>query len=668
MSPGARYRRQTGHPAPHAIERKSKRRIKALQFPRTIPGEASMARKAPQLAKLSRPRLHMAVARERVFKLIDAARVRPIVWLSGPPGAGKTTVVASYAQNQRIPCLWYQLDAGDADPATFFYHLREAAPAVSTGRAARLPLLTPDYGSDLAGFRRHCFREFFRTAKQSALLVLDNYQEVPASSPLHAILDCAFREIPEGANVIVISREPSPKAFARAIVNDTIANLGWEDLRLTLDETSKIAAARSRQDRSVVQALYRISNGWVAGVTLMLEQLHRGGVLGGLVTQGPTEPIFDYFATQIFETATAETRRLLMKTALFPSFSVALAQEISGSANAARIIELLHRKRLFIDRRQGREFTYQYHAMFRAFLQNRAATELSGSEIRSLTSQAANLLAKHGNEEDAFALYCRAEGWREASDLMVRMAPVLIGQGRWQTVNEWANRLPQTVLTEAPWIAYWVGMALEPVKPKEAREHLQRAFETFQSQSDHAGQMMSAAGILDTIYTEFVSFVDMEPWISVLATFLSSDPGFPSLEAELRTRLSFLVVVYYRPGHRLLKECAARVEVLLKAPFDVNLKMMAGERLAAYADAATDLDLFRRLAEQVDPLLSSTELSPANAARYLFMKGYNHYLAWQVAEAFSCLERAKAIAHREGLADEEFKVNVYLAMCARRAR
>lgn len=627
-----------------------------------------MRRKAPQLAKLSRPRLHMAVARERLFKLIDAARHRPIVWLSGPPGSGKTTVVASYVQTHRAPCLWYQLDAGDADPSTFFYHLREAAPALSTARARRLPLLTPDYGSNLTAFGRHCFREFFRGAKQASLLVFDNYQEVSTSSALHEILDCAFREIPEGANVILISREPPPKAFARAIVNNTVASIGWEDLQLTLDETVKIAAARSHRDGSVVQALHQVSNGWAAGVTLMLEQLHRGGVLGDAATQGQNEPVFDYFATQIFETAPEETRRLLLKTALFPSFSVALAREISGSENAAKIIELLHRKRLFIDRRQGKEYTYQYHAMFRTFLQSRAASELSDKEIRSLTSRAARLLVKHGNEEAAFTLYCHAGGWKAASVLLVRMAPILIGQGRWQTVTEWANRLPQALQAKSPWIDYWVGMALEPVKPIEAREHLKRAFKTFQSRSDHAGQMMSAAGIIDTIYTEFVSFVEMDSWIVVLATFLSNDPRFPSLEAELRTRLSFLVVVYYQPGHRLLKECASCVEALLKAPFDVNLKVMAGERLAAYADAATDLELFRRLAAEVDPLLNSTELSPANAARYLFMKGYNHYIAWQMAQALFCLERAKTIARREGLGEEEFKVNVYLVMCARRAQ
>src|SRR5689334_19292804 len=90
---------------------------------------AKGVRQQSQLAKLTRPRLHEAVNRVRLFQMLDRARERQIIWVCGPPGAGKTALVASYIEQARAPAIWYQLDNADSDPATFFYYLRLAVAA-----------------------------------------------------------------------------------------------------------------------------------------------------------------------------------------------------------------------------------------------------------------------------------------------------------------------------------------------------------------------------------------------------------------------------------------------------------------------------------------------------------------------------------------------------------
>ena len=83
----------------------------------------------PTPAKTRPPSLPGVLARERLFELLDARRRSPVVWVAGPPGCGKTTLVASYLEARAPDALWYQLDAGDSDVATFFYHMSLAVQA-----------------------------------------------------------------------------------------------------------------------------------------------------------------------------------------------------------------------------------------------------------------------------------------------------------------------------------------------------------------------------------------------------------------------------------------------------------------------------------------------------------------------------------------------------------
>lgn len=56
-----------------------------------------MPRRAAALAKLTLPRLHAVQRRERLFKVVkEQCRHHPLVWVVGPPGAGKTALIASY--------------------------------------------------------------------------------------------------------------------------------------------------------------------------------------------------------------------------------------------------------------------------------------------------------------------------------------------------------------------------------------------------------------------------------------------------------------------------------------------------------------------------------------------------------------------------------------------
>src|SRR5574341_460287 len=111
-----------------------------------------MKRKQPSIAKITRPRLPEIVTRKRLFRLLDANRGVPVTWISGPAGSGKPTLVASWLDARNLSCIWYQVEEGDADFASFFYYLGLAAKQAAPRYKRPLPLLTPEYALGVPTF------------------------------------------------------------------------------------------------------------------------------------------------------------------------------------------------------------------------------------------------------------------------------------------------------------------------------------------------------------------------------------------------------------------------------------------------------------------------------------------------------------------------------------
>src|SRR3990172_8670359 len=192
------------------------------------------------IAKITRPKITGVYERKRLFKLLDQRLEKPVVWISGPAGSGKTTLAASYLDNRKLSCLWYQVDEGDADIATFFYYLGLAAKKAAPRVKHPLPLLTPEYIGGVPVFSRRYFENLCTRLKPPFSLVFDNYQTVPQESLFHEVFRDGLSGIPHGIQVIVISRSDPPPAFAGMLAGNKIQVLGWDELRLTPDDSKHI--------------------------------------------------------------------------------------------------------------------------------------------------------------------------------------------------------------------------------------------------------------------------------------------------------------------------------------------------------------------------------------------------------------------------------------------
>ena len=205
------------------------------------------------LGKLSPPRLGLVFGRARLFALLDAYAQQPGIWIAGPPGIGKTTLVATYLAEHPAHELWLQLDTADADPATFVYFLNAAIPVAAGHPSTPLPLPAADDLRDVPGFVRRCFRRLSETLEPPWTLVLDNAQELGNASPLYAGLAAALTELPQHARIVIISRNPPPAEFARALTAQQIGVIDAQAMHFSLEETQALVKLHADTERDVVR-------------------------------------------------------------------------------------------------------------------------------------------------------------------------------------------------------------------------------------------------------------------------------------------------------------------------------------------------------------------------------------------------------------------------------
>ncbi len=535
-------------------------------------------------AKVVRPPCTGALARSRLFRLLDRARRRPVVWVSGPPGSGKTTLVSSYVEARRIPCLWYRVDGGDADAATFFHYMGLAATASARGRRAPLPAPSPEFRPDPGTFARRYFEELCARLTAPALIVLDDLHEIDDASPLFEAIRDGATCLPKGITLVLASRAEPPPALVRLRAREMMTRIGWSDLRLTLAETRGVAGRRGMKAAGPDgwRRLHGLTDGWAAGVVLALSAGPPGAKGLPQVDAAPAE-IFDYFAEEIFAGFGKRDRNLLLKLCFMPEATPSMAEEALGLGGAGALLAALARRNSFVEKRPGAEPSYRLHALFRAFLMEKARAAFSRDEVLRLRRSAAAVLERRGRPDEAQGLLREAKDWEGLSRLIRDHGADLVAQGRGQTLGEWLATLPASVRDADPWLSLWWAKVRLPYDPDGSRRDFERAFREFAARRDPSGVFPAWSGVVEAIMYGSEGLKPLDPWLASLDGLLDSFGGFPDDDVAAGTTLTMVKALSLRrPALASAATWAQNALAVSRAAEDGPRKVEALVNLAYY--------------------------------------------------------------------------------------
>ncbi len=385
------------------------------------------------------------VQRDRLTGCLAGTAAR-LVLVDAPAGFGKTTLVAQWRVSpaESRPFAWVSLDHGDNDPGTLWWHvvtaLQRACPEISGESLFReLRMHDPEIAESVLPVLANELAALFAPV----VLVLDDYNVI-TDRRCHDQVRFLLLHLPPSVQLVLITRTDPPLPLARIRAAGEMVEIRARELRFAPEEAAALVhvVADVQLGRPDLADLMDRTEGWPAGTYLAALSLRGRPSPHAFVRQftGDHRFIVDFLAEEVLSRQPREIRQFLARTSILSRFCAPLCDAVTGSANAAEIIERLERENLFLVPLDDNRQWYRYHHLFAQVLRSQLATADPGI-VTSLHERASAWHQQSGSTEEAVTHALAADDIAGAVDLITGHWHAYVGTGRTATVRGWLRSL-----------------------------------------------------------------------------------------------------------------------------------------------------------------------------------------------------------------------------------
>ncbi len=362
------------------------------------------------------------VRRPRLDSLLADRARRQVTLISAPPGSGKTTLVTAWLSSRRRRDVMLTVDARDNE--------RDQLAGVIVAALAHRGAIAPEEIDATLPATTLLDAAFalLEARSDKRVLVLDDLQELTSR---HALRTLAYlvERAPNSLDLVLCSRADPPIRLTRLRLEGRLGEIRNESLAFDLAEASALLAAHGLSlTRSQVQALWRRTEGWVAGLRLAAFALQGEADPAEFVqgAAGTETAIADYLLKELLTRQDEAIQRFMLRTSIAGRLTTDLAQALTDDPAVSKRLVALERNGVILAELEDRTW-YRYHSLFATLLE-------------------ARLRQQHRDLADE--LHRRATAWFIANDLPDEAEVHARAAGNWPTVGRLAA-------------ARWVGRALD---------------------------------------------------------------------------------------------------------------------------------------------------------------------------------------------------------------
>ena len=420
---------------------------------RTAPDRRSRGRSSFELveSKLHPPWLRPGiVARRALVDQLVGAPPGAVVCVQAPPGYGKTTLLAQWADRKGDPVGWVTVDPNDNDPAVLLTYL-----AVAIDRVAPIDLeifhvlaaptnhVPPSVVARLAAAM---------SATEPVSLVLDHVDLLHNRQSLDVLEQLAM-QLSGGSQLALASRTRPPLPLSRLRSQGRLVEVGAADLAMDLSEARELLeAAAVPLDTEEAAELHQRTEGWPAGLYLGALAVQAAGTPlatpeTGIAFAGDDRFIVDYLHSELLSRLPAGQVEFLVRSAVLDRMCGPLCDAVLDRTGSAKVLESLAGSNLLLVPLDRRRDWYRYHHLFRDLL----TAELHRREpqlVPELHRRAAAWCETNGLEETAIEHAQAAGDADQVARLVLKVMQPVWASGRVDTVLRWMEWFEREQLME----------------------------------------------------------------------------------------------------------------------------------------------------------------------------------------------------------------------------
>lgn len=283
----------------------------------------------------------------------------------------------------------------------------------------------------------------------TGLVILDDCHILTGRPDLQSRMCALLRRVPAEGRVVLLSRGPLPDCLLPFRLSGLLTVLDSALLALGTEDAARLAEALGLDlPAEDVLRLHRESQGHPLAARLICMELAEGRPLNTETVQRACAQMFAYLDRELFAYWDSRIRRLLLSASFFDSFTLELAQTLTGDSRVEQTLSRLLQISSFIDKNGG-AYTIRYPP-FRTYLRHKAETTWSRQEVDALYANAGMYFQLHGDLPAALDCWAKSGNHAKVSELLVEHSKQHPGNGTYYQLRTYYRSLPEEEILASP--------------------------------------------------------------------------------------------------------------------------------------------------------------------------------------------------------------------------